>query len=97
MFLKADLFPDFFPGEPFSHRSNHPFFLHVVFPVDDGDHFSCKLLHRLIDPQEIGVLLFPVRGLDAPDIAVIDGIKKVGILWVMGSQFPVYRHGDNLT
>lgn len=76
LFLKPDLFSDLLCCHGHIFRNCHPFVFHIIKAVDDGYHFSCKFLYRVIDPQNINVLFLAVRSDDPFDVAVIYRVKR---------------------
>lgn len=69
----------------------HPFILHIIKPMDDRNDFSLKFIHRFIDTYNIRILLFPIGCHYTGDIAIVDRIENITMLWVVGSHWSVYN------
>ena len=68
-----------------SGRGHHPFFLHIVLPVNHSDHLAGEGIQRYIHANDIGILFFPVLSGDSLDISIIDFIENIRMLRMAAS------------
>jgi iron complex transport system permease protein len=59
--LEGHLLGDFVLRKGRIFRCDDPFLFHIIESVDDGNHLSRKFLHRLVDAQDIRILLLSGR------------------------------------
>lgn len=94
LLLKVHRIQDFVLSKCHPIRCDHPFSLHIVRAVDDGDDSACELLYRIVHTEDIGILFLAVRCYDALDITVIDGVIPILVFWMKAAERAVYGDGD---
>lgn len=97
LLLKAYKIHDLIPVECHIFRTDYPFILYIVQPMNDRDDLACKLLKGFIYPYYVSILLLTVRCNNTGNITVVDRIVYIFVLWVIASERSVNRDRNNFS
>ena len=94
LFLKSDLFRDFFFGEPDSFRRGHKLVFGIVAPVNDSDDAGRVFPDRRADSKQIYVKVLPVAARHIRYRSVIDRVDEIREPGMDAAGRPVYFYRD---
>lgn len=79
-FLEGHRSFDFVFCIAFPSTGDNQLVLVVVLPVDGADDIPFKVFERLVDPQDIGILVFPVQGLHILYVSIVQFVTDVAMV-----------------